>query len=1074
MERRLGSQGFVRRALSGILIAAAVVSCGVPEEEVMELKPEADVPRELAAGETHAYELVLEADQFVEVVAHQLGVDVALVFYSPDGEQLLEVDSPTGRQGRERLLAVAETAGTYRLKVRAVEVGAPTGDYRLIVKQMRPASPEDRRRAAAERTFSQAEALYLERTKEPLKAALDLYQEARTVWQELGDRGREADALLRLGWTRRNLEEHADALVLLEEARELYRETGDGPGEAKALNSLGGVWILLRENQEALPLVEQSLELARELANTLIQAESLNNLGVIHKRLGETDAAIEAYKKAQECYEELGEPQHLARIRNHLANLLITQGQLLDAADNLQEAAEIWTKLGEPRRAAMALSTLGDVRKRQGRLEEALQSLAEALRLRQEVEDRNGEAKTLNILGTTHLLLEDFDRARGCYEDAQKIFEDIGNSTGQAVALVNLGRLHVETGEPQKALDLHQQAAPLVEAAGDRTVEVSNLYGMAKALHDLGDFEAARKHLEETLQQVEELRAGTRNEALRIAFFATRQHYYELYVDVLVHLGDDAAAFVAGERRRARALLEALGAQTDGIRRHASPELLEKERSLQAELNDLERRRVALWRLRPAAEEKIAEIKKQQRATVLELENVRGKLRQELAQPHPLSLAEAKDLLSPATLLLAYSLGDERSFLWRLSRDELRRYTLPGRQKIEDAALQAHELLTSRSPDVESEGARSFLADLSETLLGPVAGELDGRRLLIVAEGALLQLPFAALPGPAGMEDPPDHLVRRLETVYLPSVSVLRTLRKRLSERYPAPGQLAIFADPVFVYEAASEGEDKDSTGHENKELRRAVELYGSQRLVPLPHTRDEAAGILKIARGEVMTALGFEATKEKVLTGELDRYKILHFATHGLIHREQPELSGLVLSLFNEKGEYQDGFLRLHEIYNLRLAADLVVLSACRTGVGREVRGEGFLGLTRGFLHAGASRLLVSLWSVDDQGTAELMKRFYWNLLEGGAPPTLALHAAQRSMLNEEQWSRPYYWAGFVFQGEWWPPGEEPPIGASEAGGIDEDPLDPDYPGPGKDCDELSEPWMRALCKLLQEMSGD
>ena len=1074
-----GSCDLIREVLIGALAGVILASCG-SKEKIVQLKKDTGMTRQIAAGESHDYELPMEADQLVQVVAHQLGVDVALALYDPDGNRILEVDSPTGRQGPERLLAVAETAGTYRLVVRAVEKDAPTGSYRLLLKELGPVSSEDRRRAAAERTFSRAEALFLEEegTKESLQAAAELYQAALVEWQEVGDREREADAQLRLGWVHRDLKESADAIAFLEAARELYREVGEGPGEGMALNSLGGVWIRLRENREALPLIEQAVEIAIALDHSLLKAESFNNLGIVLNRLGRTDAAIEAYTEARKLYQELGEPRHLARIGANLGFLFAQRGKLEDAADNLEQAVEIRKQLGQLRQAGIALSILGDVRKRQGRLDDALQDLEEALALRRQVGDRDGEARTLNTLGTTHLLRRELEEARSRYQEARETFEEIGNVGEQAVTLVNLGRLAVEAGDPQGALDLHRWALPLIDSDGDPTLAASNLYGMAKALHDLGDFEAARQQLEETLGKVEELRSETRSEGLRIAFFATRQHYYELYIDVLMHLEDEAGAFAAADERRARALFEALGEHIDAVRQHASPELLEKERTLQGRLNDLERRRVALLRQHSPDEDQIAEIRKEQRATVFELDLARAQLRSELIRAPTSSLAEVQSLLAPGVLLgtpgpllLAYSLGDERSFLWRVSHQGIASHVLPGRREIEAAASEALRLLTSRRPGAASTRTR-ILAELSEMLLGPIAEELDGQRLLILAEGALLHLPFAALPGPPGMRDAPDYLVRRHETVYLPSISVLRTLRERLLERYPAPKQLAIFADPVFVRPGKPEVPN-ESDGYENKDLQRSVEALGVPRLQPLPRTRDEAEAILDLARGEVMSALGFEATKKRVLEGGLDQYKILHFATHGLIQRQQPELSGLVLSLFNESGESLDGFLRLHEIYNLDLAAEMVVLSACQTGSGREVRGEGLLGLTRGFFYAGAPRLVVSLWKVADVGTAELMKRFYWNLLEGKAPPPLALRAAQRAMLGEEEWSHPYYWAGFVFQGEWWPPGEEPPIGGSQAGGIDEDPNDPDYPGPSQVCENLPEPWMRDLCKQLRELAG-
>jgi CHAT domain-containing protein len=188
-----------------------------------------------------------------------------------------------------------------------------------------------------------------------------------------------------------------------------------------------------------------------------------------------------------------------------------------------------------------------------------------------------------------------------------------------------------------------------------------------------------------------------------------------------------------------------------------------------------------------------------------------------------------------------------------------------------------------------------------------------------------------------------------------------------------------------------------------------------------LPFSRREAEAIHAVARrGEALTALDFDANKATATSPRLKEYRILHFATHGLLNSEHPELSALVFSLVDRKGEKQNGFVRLFDVYNLDLNADLVVLSACRTALGKQVKGEGLLGLTRGFMYAGAERAVASLWKVDDEATAELMKKFYEAMLTDGQRPAAALRSAQLWLRKEKRWQDPYYWAGFVFHGEW------------------------------------------------------
>jgi CHAT domain-containing protein len=324
---------------------------------------------------------------------------------------------------------------------------------------------------------------------------------------------------------------------------------------------------------------------------------------------------------------------------------------------------------------------------------------------------------------------------------------------------------------------------------------------------------------------------------------------------------------------------------------------------------------------------------------------------------------------------------------------------------------------------------------VSDVLLRPVSGHLGRNRLVIVVDGILQSLPFAALPDPAMLASGAaiQPLILRHEIVYLPSMSVLATLREELRSRTSPPQTLAVFADPVFsVDDERVRARPTPPTQDEQPSANRAVESVnrsadeiGIQRdggqLVRLIGTRREAEGLAAmVPGGEARQAFDFEASRELATSGELSRYRYVHFATHGMLNNIHPELTGIVLSLVDSSGSPQDGFLRAHEVYNLRIPADVVVLSGCQTGLGKDVKGEGLIGLTRGFLYAGAPRVVVSLWKVDDDATAELMVGFYRGMLHQGKRPADALRAAQIAMWKKDKWQAPYFWAAFVLQGEW------------------------------------------------------
>jgi CHAT domain-containing protein len=241
-------------------------------------------------------------------------------------------------------------------------------------------------------------------------------------------------------------------------------------------------------------------------------------------------------------------------------------------------------------------------------------------------------------------------------------------------------------------------------------------------------------------------------------------------------------------------------------------------------------------------------------------------------------------------------------------------------------------------------------------------------------------------------------------------------------------------ADPVFSttderFKANAGTKDQRSEPAEAVASTRIIEHLADDsagdagRLVirRLRFTRQEAEQILTVApRAANLKAVDFKASRATVTGGDLSQYRYVHFATHGYLDSERPDLSAIVLSLVDEQGKPQDGFLRAHEIYNLNLPAELVVLSACQTGLGKEIKGEGLVGLTRGFMYAGSRRVVVSLWNVNDKATAELMQRFYRGILKDHETPAASLREAQTEMWRQKRWQSPYYWAAFVLQGDW------------------------------------------------------
>jgi CHAT domain-containing protein len=263
------------------------------------------------------------------------------------------------------------------------------------------------------------------------------------------------------------------------------------------------------------------------------------------------------------------------------------------------------------------------------------------------------------------------------------------------------------------------------------------------------------------------------------------------------------------------------------------------------------------------------------------------------------------------------------------------------------------------------------------------------------------------------------------EVTSIPSASTLAILRRELQGRATAEKVVAVFADPVFdkTDERVSAVLSRSAGGHHvTPEVREPANFSDELPPLPrLPYTRQEAEAILALVPATAQkAALGFEANRVTAMSEELSKYRIIHFATHSFLDSMHPELSGIALSMLDRQGKPQEGYLRSYEVFNLKLGAELVVLSGCRTGLGKEVKGEGLYGMTRGFMYAGSKRVVVSLWDVQDQATARLMSDFYRGLLgTKRLNPAAALRAAQLAIWREGRWQAPYYWAGFVLQGE-------------------------------------------------------
>jgi CHAT domain-containing protein len=854
-----------------------------------------------------------------------------------------------------------------------------------------------------------------------LLRAKGYFDRALEMYAEVGDRRGQALAGLNLGYTYSDSGDVYNCLAHVDSALALWRAVGDKRGEALSYTVRGIVLSLQGEKQNAFDAYEMASRIFCAIGDRQGEAAALNSIGKSYEDLNEPQIALDHYTLALKLFQESGSADAEAVTMYYV-------GRAYRLLDDDERALAFYTrslslsrKLGKRRIENYALADIASLHALQGRKRLALAEYDRVLRFYSGLNDKRGHAHVLSSMGDVYLM-----------------------------------------SDRPKALSLYKHSLRLSRDAGDRRGEASMLYKIARAERDGGDLERALSDIKAAIQISESLRTRVAGQDLRSAYFTSVHDQYMLFVNILMGMherdpsaGFAAAALEAGEAARARTLLETLADAHLEVSQGVAPELLERKRLLEQSLAAKAESRVLL-RTEGGHGDEAGELEEDARKLTTEYKEVSAEVREQglrsatLAPPRPLRLEEIQaELRDEDTLLLEYALGDEKSYLWMVTADSVSSYELPPRAEIEGAARELYRLLTAYQANAAGTAPTDSLDEqywraasaMSRTLLGPVASRLGRARLLIVADGALQYIPFEALPDPAASapdSGPPAPLVLEHEVVSLPSATILASLRRRGARPGAVPSKLVVvLADPVFepddprfrhaapTNQAADANQAGDAEQIEAVQLRAALRSAGGagtgSLLARLPFTLQEAKAIMEVTpEGEGRLVTGFAASRALAVEGGLSEYRVIHFATHGVIDCLHPELSGLVLSMLNERGEREKGFLQLHDIYGLRLSADLVVLSACSTGLGKDIRGEGLVGLTQGFLHVGARSVVASLWTVDDRATAELMRHFYRAMFKDGLPPAAALREAKKALWREKRWRSPYYWAAFVLQGEY------------------------------------------------------
>jgi CHAT domain-containing protein/Tfp pilus assembly protein PilF len=819
--------------------------------------------------------------------------------------------------------------------------------------------------------------------------------------------------------------------------------------EASTLLSLAVIELKRGDYDSAEEHLRRAMVIGQAKAPASIQTLlTVVNLAVLYQDQGQLAKAQQYYFKALDNEEKnFPNSTYLEGTLNDLAVLFDQQGDLARAEAYHRRALSIAQHL-DPNSLDVAdiLANLADCLLEQGNSAPAEFYAKRALAIRENV-SRDSLAMAYSFAGLGRIA-----RVRGDLPKAEEFYRRALVVAGKNETpprdrwrfFVGLAAVLRQRGDFTDAEQLYRQALQIIEKDDPGSIDRTTVLGeLASAVYHQHRSNEAAEFYRQALNTLDNrsVRLGGLEET-RSRYRAEHIRYYQEYVRLLIEQQHPEMAFEVMEGARARTLLEMLGKAHVGISESGDPALRDKELKLRRNLNAQTAYRLRLVE-QAHTDQQLTVVDKQIEDLLLQYQEVQIQLRvadpdyAALAEPQKLGVADIQRLLDPNTLLLEYSLGDDGSYLWLVSNDSLQVFALPKRAEIETVARRVYNLVTLRNSasgkavvdettaQKQYEGAAKRL---SQMVLGPVAQSLKGKRLVIVADGPLQFIPFAALPAPGGRAAP---LIVNNEVVNLPSASVLAELRRQEAGRAKAVKAVAIFADPVF--DAADERlgrgaveQARPTSAFVRADLRRSTQDVGLTRggrpyLSRLLYTRNEAEAVMAVAPpGKAMLALDFEANRRTATSAALAKYRVVHFATHGILNNQHPELSGLVLSLVDKNGEPQDGFFNLQDIYNLKLPVELVVLSGCQTGLGEQINGEGLIGLTRGFMYAGASRVVASLWSVSDIATATLMARFYRAMEQDRMRPAAALRTAQIQMWKDKQWTSPYYWAAFQIEGDW------------------------------------------------------
>jgi len=828
------------------------------------------------------------------------------------------------------------------------------------------------------------------------------------------------------GKAARSLGKYQQSIQILEKAVALARGIQSREHEVKCLRQMSVNYWELNRFREFFDLNIEAQKNAHQINNRREEGICFNNIGLYYWKINNFSKAFKYFQLSLEIANKENAIESESQSLTNLALLYMDLGDYEKALEFLSKALKIDQDLNNENYIYMDLNNLGVILRNKGILQEksedfskSISYLRKALLLAIKKGDIKNEIKVLNNIGETYYCLRDYSNAFEYYKlglnkaiELQDI-EEISNITN------NIGNSYLYLGNTQKASGYFKRSVELSLKTNNAKILWEAYYGMGQCYERNEKYIPALDCYKKSIDIIDRIRSQIFLDAFKAGFVRNKLKVHESLINLLYKLRRDDHSkkfekeiYYFVEKLKARAFLEGLAESKIDIRENLSQELRDEENRISGQITSI------IFKIsQPGLSEKdkmaLGEKLSQEEDSYMRLIS---KMREEnpeaasLVSPELSSLDRVREqLLDDKTALVEYFLGDQRSYLFFITKSALDFYPLPSRQEIEKS-VKGYLKILSGHPQKEFLGTLGGIRLFSEFLFPLKDAKYRGiEKIIIIPDGILYYLPFETLIW-GQKNQGPDDLINRFQVSYAPSSSVLLFLFEKRSTGKKSSGFLA-FGDPAYpdLNSLPAKGTTPENI---------LTEFYLNQgfNFLPIPFARGEIRDVSKyFPKDRRDIYLGKNASEENVKKPPRNNYQIIHFACHALLDENQPFRSALVLSRDNRREE--DGFLQVRELYNLRLNANLVILSACQTGLGKLEKGEGMLGLTRMFFYSGANSVLSTLWPVNDKSTAFFIKKFYrW--LAQGRNIAEALRLAKLEMIQSD-FSYPYYWAGFIVNGD-------------------------------------------------------